>query len=330
MKIVIPDDVTRTYTGSAEVDRLRATGTVEIHTTRAANEDELAQRIGDADIVVSFRPAFTRFPAGVIRRCPSLRLICISGTGVEDVDVTEATARGIAVANVVGSADQAVAELAIALMFDVARHVSAQDRAIRDGAWQAQEGIELGGKTLGIVGLSAIGSVVARIGNALGMRVLSWSRNNDPARARAVGATAASLDEVLAQADFLSLHLRLFPELRGFLDQAKFARMKPGAILINTARGELVDDTALVAALSSGRLRGAGLDVFSQQPLPPEHPLRGLANVVMTPSAGWNTADASYRMIVQSIDNVLGFIAGRPINIVNAAALSRPAQGETP
>jgi len=325
MKIVIPDDVTRTYSGSDATDSLRALGPVEIHTEWAGDADELAARIRDADIVVSFRPAFTKFPAAVIRQCPALKLICISGTGVEDVDVAEATARGIAVANVAGSGDQAVAELCIALMFDVARQVSAQDRAIRDGAWRGQEGIELHGKTLGIVGLSAIGSIVARTANALGMTVLSWSRNNDPARAQAVGATASELDTVLAQADFLSLHLRLFPELRGFLDRARLGRMRPGAVLINTARGELVDDAALIEALSNGRLRGAGLDVFSQQPLPMDHPLRGLANVVLTPSSGWNTTDASNRMIARSIDNVLAFAAGRPINIVNASALSQRA-----
>jgi len=325
MKIVIPDDVTRTYSSADATASLKALGPVEIHTERAGDAEELAARIRDADIVLSFRPAFTKFPAAVLRQCPALKLICISGTGVEDVDVAEATARGIAVANVAGSGDQAVAELCIALMFDVARQVTAQDRAIRDGAWRGQEGIELAGKTLGIVGLSAIGSIVARTGKALGMNVLSWSRNNDPARAAAVGATASELDTVLAQADFLSLHLRLFPELRGFFDRARLARMKPGAVLINTARGELVDGAALVEALSNGRLRGAGLDVFSQQPLPMDHPLRGLANVVLTPSSGWNTADASIRMIARSIDNVLAFAAGRPINIVNASALSQRA-----
>ncbi|MFI4988993.1 MAG: 2-hydroxyacid dehydrogenase, partial [Alphaproteobacteria bacterium] len=177
--------------------------------------------------------------------------------------------------------------------------------------------IELAGKTLGIIGLSAIGRALATLASGIGMSVLSWSRNNDPARARAVGASATTLAEVLATSDFVSLHLRLFPELAGFLGAKELARMKPGAILINTARGELVDEAALLAALSSGRLRGAGLDVFARQPLPPDHALRRLPNVVMTPASGWNTADASRRMISQSIDNVLAFIAGRPINVVN-------------
>jgi phosphoglycerate dehydrogenase-like enzyme len=138
---------------------------------------------------------------------------------------------------------------------------------------------------------------------------------------------ASSLDAVLGQADFLSLHLRLFPELRGFLGKSQLAAMKPGAILINTARGELVDEAALIEALRTGHLRGAGLDVFAQQPLPPDHPFRDLPTVIMTPSTGWNTRDASQRMIARSIDNVLGFAAGKPINIVNASALAEAAQG---
>jgi phosphoglycerate dehydrogenase-like enzyme len=137
-----------------------------------------------------------------------------------------------------------------------------------------------------------------------------------------VGATAVELDQLLAESDLVSLHMRLFPELAGFFDQAKFARMKRGAIFINTARGELADERALQAAIEQGQLGGAGLDVFAAQPLPPEHPLRNLPNVVLTPASAWNTVDASRRMIRQSIDNVLAFIAGQPINVVNAAALA--------
>ena len=320
-RVVIPDDVIGSFARSPETDRLRAVADLTIHSAVLTGEDDLAQRIGDAEIALSFRPAFTKFPAHVIDACPRLRMICISGTGVEDVDVAAASRRAIAVTNVVGSGNQAVAELAMALMFDVARHVSAQDRAIRGGAWQSSEGIELVGKTLGIIGLSAIAQCLAKLASGMGMRVLSWSRNNDAARAAAVGASAAAFEEVLAAADFLSLHVRLFPQLVGFIGAKELARMKPGAIFINTARGELVDESALVAALSSGRLRGAGLDVFAQQPLPPDHPLRRLPNVVMTPATGWNTQDASMRMIGQSIDNVVGFIAGEPINVVNAAQL---------
>jgi phosphoglycerate dehydrogenase-like enzyme len=322
MKVVIPDDISSTFERSAETQRLRAVVEVAIHPSHVASPDDLATRIGDADVVLSFRPAFTRFPASVIAGCPNLKLICISGTGVEDVDVAEASRRGIAVANVVGSSNRAVAEHALALMLAVSRRVVSQDRAIRDGQWQAEQGFELGGKTLGIVGLSAIAKHLVPLGASIGMRVISWSRDNDPERARAAGATAVAFEQVLAESDVVSLHVRLFPQLVGFFGAREFARMKPGAILINTARGELVDESALEAALTSGRLRGAGLDVFARQPLPVDHPLRRLPNVVMTPASAWNTVEASARMIRQSIDNVLGFVAGRPVNVVNAAALA--------
>jgi D-3-phosphoglycerate dehydrogenase len=286
-------------------------------------EADLINRVRDANIILSFRPAFTRFTFEVIRECHRLQFICIAGAGVEDVDVDYATKRGIAVGNVVQKGKRAIVEHCIALMFDVARQVASQDREIRSGIWHAYQGVELGGKTLGIIGLSAIAQELAPLAKAIGMNVISWSRNNDPMRAAAVGAKAVSLDEVLAQSDILSLHLRLFPELKGFLDAKKFAQMKPGAILINTARGELVDENALIAALSSGNLRGAGLDVFTQSPLPPNHPLLGLSNVVMTPSSAWNTVESSQRMVRRSVDNVLGFIAGQPVDIVNAAALGQ-------
>jgi D-3-phosphoglycerate dehydrogenase len=329
MKIVIPDDITGAYGGSDETARLRAAGEVEIFASRPADPADLAARVRDADIILSFRPAFTRFPAAVINACPRLKMICISGTGVEDVDVAEATRRGIAVANVAGSSNRAVAEHALALMLDVARRVAAQDRAIRAGSWSAQQGIELGGKTVGIVGLSVIAQNLTPLCNGIGMRVLSWSRNNDAARARAAGATAVELDRLLAESDVVSLHMRLSPQLAGFFDGSKFAKMKRGAIFINTARGELVDDGALAAAIESGHLSGAGIDVFAQQPLPTDHPFRKLPNVVMTPASAWNTVDASSRMIRQSIDNVLGFISARPINVVNAAALAAATNGES-
>jgi D-3-phosphoglycerate dehydrogenase len=322
MKIVIPDDITNAYSGSAEIKRLQAAADTQIFNTHIANADDLIARVRDADVVLSFRPAFTRFPATVINACPKLRMICISGTGVEDVDVAEATKRGIAVANVVGSGNRAVAEHALALMLDVARRVTDQDRAIRSGTWSAQQGIELGDKTIGIVGLSAIAQNLAPLCNGIGMRVLSWSRNNDPERARASGAQAVALDDLLKESDVVSLHMRLSPPLVGFFGKDMFAKMKRGALFINTARGELIEEAALAAAIESGRLRGAGLDVFSTQPLPPDHAFRKLPNVVMTPASGWNTVDASARMISQSIDNVVGFLDRRLLNVVNAAALT--------
>jgi D-3-phosphoglycerate dehydrogenase len=318
--VVIPDDIANRYSGHPEeLGRLQVLADVTVHGDRPSHE-ALAERIRDADVVLSFRPAFTRFPRSVIEGAHRLQFICIAGAGVEDVDVDYASSRGVAVGNVVGNR-RALAEHCLALLFAVSRRVAEQDRAIRHGIWQPLQGVELGGKTLGIIGLSATAREFAPLARALGMEVLSWSRDNSAERAAAVGAIATPLDEVLARSDVVSLHLRLFPELVGFLGRERFAQMKPGAILLNTARGELVDDAALVDALQSRKLRGAGLDVFTQMPLPPDYPLLALENVVMTPSCGWNTVDSAQRILGRSIDHVLAFLRGEPVSIVNMAAL---------
>ncbi len=319
--IVIPDDINGSFAGSPELARLQAIAQVELHQDRPQDEAALAARIKDADVVLSFRPAFTRFPQQVLQAAPRLRMVCISGTGVEDVDVKVATSRGIAVANVVGSSNQAVAELCMAFMFMLARHVGRQDQIIREGGWEAQEGIELRGRTLGIIGISGISTELIRMARGIGMEVLTWSRNNDPARAKALGATAVSFDEVLSRSHVVSLHVRLNDETRNMIGAAEFATLQPGTLFINTARGGIVDELAMAAALKSGRLGGAGLDVFAETPLPAGHPLLTLDNVVMTPVSAWNTVDASQRMIGLSIDNVVGYLTGSPRNVVNSEVL---------
>jgi phosphoglycerate dehydrogenase-like enzyme len=320
-KIIIPDDINGTFQSSPNLSKLRSLAQVEIFGSRASNDDELIERIRNANVILTFRPAFTKFPKPVLDGAPNLRMVCVSGTGVEDIAVSAATARGIAVANVVGPSNRAVAEQCLALLFAVARSIPAQDRAIRRGEWKAMQGIELGGKVLGIVGVSGISSELAPLARALGMTVISWSRNNDPARAAAIGSQAVALDELLASADVVSLHVRLNDATRNMLAANQFARMKRGAILINTARGGLVDEDALVSALKSGQVSGAGLDVFAQEPLPADHPFLTMENVVMTPVSAWSTVDASARMINQSIENVAQFLSGTPINVVNPAAL---------
>ena len=319
--VVVPDDIGGSFQSAPNIERIKAIAAVTFHRARAAGESELADRIRDADVVLSFRPAFTKFPKSVLDRAPHLRMICISGTGVEDVDVRHATARRIAVANVPGPSNLAVAEHCLALLFAVARAVPAQDRAIRRGEWTALQGVELGGKTLGIIGVSGISSALAPLARGLGMNVISWSRNNDPARAAAIGSKAVAFEELLATADVISLHVRLNDETREMIGAVQLSRMKRGVILLNTARGGVIDESALMRALDSGHVAGAGLDVFAQEPLPADHPFLKRESVVMTPVSAWSTVDASARMINQSIENVVRFLAGTPVNVVNPAAL---------
>ena len=320
--IVVPDDIGRAFKSSATIGRLSKNAALIFYEERAKDEAELIERIRPANIVLSFRPAFTKFPKSVLDGAPNLRMICSSGTGVEDIAVSEATARKIAVANVPGPSNRAVAEHCLALLFSVARAVPSQDRVVRRGEWKAIQGIELGGKTLGIVGVSGISSELAPIARGLGMNVISWSRNNDAGRAAAIGSQAVSFDELLASADVISLHVRLSDETRNMMGAPEFARMKRGAIVINTARGGLIDEDALVHALNSGQVAGAGLDVFAREPLPAGHPFLTMENIVMTPVSAWSTVDASARMINQSIENVAQFLAGAPVNVVNPSALS--------
>ena len=319
--VVAPDDIGRSFKSSPNIGRIKDIATVAFHEQRASSEDELIERIRGANVILSFRPAFTKFPKPVLEGAPNLRMICISGTGVEDVALSDATARRIAIANVPGPSNRAVAEHCLALLFAVARSVPAQDRAIRSGQWKALEGIELGGKTLGIIGVSGISSELAPLARGLNMKVISWSRNNNAARAAAIGSRAVSLDELFTTSDVISLHVRLNDATRHMIGDGQFDRMKRGAIIVNTARGGVIDETALLRALQNGQVAGAGLDVFAREPLPPSHPFLTMDNVVMTPVSAWNTLDASARMINQSIENVVQFLSGTPVNVVNPAAL---------
>jgi D-3-phosphoglycerate dehydrogenase len=319
--VIVPDDIGGSFRSSPNIERIKNIAAIAFHEQRASREAELIERIRGANVILSFRPAFTKFPKRVLDGAPNLRMVCISGTGVEDVAVSEATARKIAVANVPGPSNRAVAEHCLALLFAVARSVPAQDRAIRNGQWKALQGIELSGKTLGIIGVSGISSELAPLARGLGMKVISWSRNNDAARAAAIGSHAVPLDELLTASDVISLHVRLDETTCHMIGEAQLARMKRGAIIINTARGSVIDEAALLRALQSGHVAGAGLDVFAQEPLPSNHPFITMDTVVMTPVSAWSTVDAAARMINQSIENVVQFLSGTPVNIVNPTAL---------
>jgi D-3-phosphoglycerate dehydrogenase / 2-oxoglutarate reductase len=242
----------------------------------------------------------TRFDEALLAACRSLKAIVFLGTGAASyIDLKAAERQGIRVRAYGGYGDQSVAEHAIALMFAAARKVAAMDRAIRAGDWQTLDSIELAGKTLGVVGTGGIGKAMARLGAGLGMRVIAWNRSGVPAD---LPCQAVGLDELLRQADVVSLHLVLNDATRGLLDAAKLGLMKPGAIFINTARGAIVDEAALVAALAAGRIGHAGLDVFAEEPLPAGHPLTRLDNVTLTAHAAFATREASERLLRMALE----------------------------
>ena len=245
-------------------------------------------------------------PTETVARCPDLKHVVFLGTGAASyMDVAALAARGIAVHLIKGYGDTAVAEHTIALMFAAAREIAPMDRGIRQGGWPINEGVQLAGKTLGLIGLGGIGREVARIGRGIGMRVIAWNRSP----ASDAGVEMVELDDLLARADVLSLHLVLGDETRGFLDAARFAKLKRGALFVNTARGALVDEAAFLAALADGTIRHAGLDVFHAEPLKADNPLAALPNVTLSAHSAFRTQEASETLLRRAIDIVRTLVA---------------------
>jgi D-3-phosphoglycerate dehydrogenase len=260
--------------------------------------DELPRVIGGYDIAIDDH---SYMPTELVAQCPQLKHIVFLGTGPASyMNVGEINARGIKVHIIKGYGDTAVAEHSIALMVAAGRDVARMDREIRAGTWTPHEGMQLRGKTLGVIGLGGIGREVARIGAGMGMEVIGWNRT----RRHDVTVAMVELDELLAHADVVSMNLTLGDETRGFLNAERIARMKKGAIFVNTARGALVDEAALLAALSSGHIRHAGLDVFHAEPLRADHPLTKMPNVTLTSHAGFRTLEASMTLLRRAIDIV--------------------------
>jgi len=232
--------------------------------------------------------------------CPVLKAIVFMGTGASSyIDLAAAERLGIKVRTISGYGDRSVAEHAVALMFAAGRKIAVMDRAIRDGTWETLDSIEFAGRTLGVVGTGGIGKQMVRLGDALGMTVIAWSRSGVPADLPCV---STELDDLMARADVVSLHLALTDDTRGLIDSRRISLMQPGGILINTARGALVDEKALVEALRSGQLGHAGLDVFADEPLKSAHALTGLPNVTLTAHAGFMTREASSRLLRMALD----------------------------
>jgi D-3-phosphoglycerate dehydrogenase len=240
-------------------------------------------------------------PTDLVERCKQLKHIVFLGTGPASyMNVAEVNALGIKVHIIKGYGDTAVAEHSIALMVAAARDVARMDREIRSGAWITHEGMQLKDKTLGVIGLGGIGREVARIGMGIGMNVIGWNRTKHAE----IAVPLVDIDELLAKSDVISMNLTLGDETRGFLDKTRIARMKPGVIYVNTARGALADEAALIAALKSGQIGHAGLDVFHDEPLKSDHPLAKMDNVTLTSHAGFRTLEASMTLLRRSIDIV--------------------------
>ncbi|HWF37438.1 MAG TPA: D-2-hydroxyacid dehydrogenase family protein [Candidatus Acidoferrales bacterium] len=284
------------------------------------DEERIVERLKPYQILVPIRER-THFTKRVLEHLPNLELLSLTGKNSGQVDLGAATAQGILVTQTEGSGATAI-EVTMALMLAMAHRVAQEDRAIREGLWQTGMGFDLAGKTLGVIGLGRIGSKIASFGNHLGMKVIAWSANLTAEKAAAAGAAYTPLDDLFRESDIITLHLRLSERTRGLVTARHISLMKPTACMVNTARGELMDENALVAALRDGRIRGAALDVFQTEPLPVNHPLRVLENVVLSPHMGYVSAESYDRFFRQAIDNVEAYLGGRvPAGAMNPEVL---------
>ena len=286
---------------------------VEFHDS-VADQDAVVARLAPFDVVVAMRER-TAFPRQVLERLPNLRLLVTTGARNASIDVRAAADHGITVCGT-GAHPTGTAELTWALILAVARHVPQEDAAVRAGAWQQTVGTDLAGAILGVVGLGRLGTKVATIGQAFGMDVIAWSQNLTEERAHAAGVRRVDKDELLATADVVTVHLVLSDRTRGLIGRSDLARMKRTAYLINTSRGPIVDERALIEALRDGTIAGAGLDVFDQEPLPAGHPLRELRRAVLTPHLGYVTATTYEVFYRDAVEDVAAFLAGAPVRVL--------------
>lgn len=314
MRIAILDDYQRIALSSADWTRLDAAEVVPFH-GHIPDTADLAAELRPFDVVVAMRER-TPFTAERIRLLPSLRLLVTTGMRNASIDVAAANAAGVTVCGTRGTPG-ATSELTWALILALVRHVPEEDRRIREGGWQQTVGFGLRGRTLGVVGLGNIGRRVAAVGRAFGMEVLAWSQHLTAAAAAEAGATAVAKEDLFETSDVITVHYKLSERSVGLVGARELGLMKPTAFLVNTSRGPIVDEDALLAVLRSGAIAGAGLDVYDEEPLPGGHPLRAAPRTVLTPHLGYVTDDGYRTFYGDAVEDIAAFAAGRPVRVLS-------------
>lgn len=313
MRVAVLDDYQRVARSLADWDRLADTAVVSF-SDHVADADDLVARLSGFDVVVAMRER-TPFPRSTLERLPELRLLVTTGPFNASIDVDAASSLGITVCGT-GGALWNTAELTWALILAAVRSLPAEDALLRAGGWQRTVGRTLHGSTLAVLGLGNLGSLVARYGVAFGMDVIAWSPNLTVDRCERVGAALVARDELFARADVLTVHLKLSERSEGLVGVRELALMKPTALLVNTSRGPIVDEHALATALECGALGGAALDVFSVEPLPPDHPLRRAPNTVLSPHLGYVTDDCYRIFYGDAVEDIAAWQAGKPVRVI--------------
>jgi phosphoglycerate dehydrogenase-like enzyme len=322
-RVAILDDYQNVARRMADWASLPAGTEVVVFPDHLSDPGAVAARLADFEAVIAMRER-TPFPKALLERLPKLKLLVTTGMRNASIDVAAALERKIVVCGTAGL-PYPTAELTWGLILALFRRIPAEDRATREGRWQISCGLGLNGKTLGVVGLGGLGSRVAKIGRAFEMDVITWSQNLTAARASEIGATLVTKDELLARSDVVSIHLVLGDRTRKLVGARELALMKPTAYLINTSRGPIVDEAALVAALRQGKLAGAGLDVYDEEPLPLDHPLRHLPSTVITPHLGYVTEEGYRIFYGQALEDVKAWLAGEPVRVLRPR---QPPRGE--
>ena len=318
MKIVILDG-RGLNPGDLSYDCIRQFGDVTLYESTQTTEQAIA-RIADSEIVLTNKVPITE---EILDACPSIRLICVLATGYNVVDCPACTRRGIAVTNVPTYGTAAVAQFTMALILELCHRIGLHDASVHQGDWCRRENfcywltpqMELAGKTLGILGFGRIGQAVGQLAKAFGMKVIAYSRTQQE-QGREI-ADYVDLDTLLTQSDILSLHCPLFPETEKIINAQSLSKMKPTAFLINTSRGGLVDEAALAHALTTGQIRGAAVDVVSQEPMHWDNPLRTCPNCILTPHIAWAPVESRQRLLDCVVENIRAFLEGTPQNVVN-------------
>ena len=326
IRVAVIDDWQNAAKGLIDWSRLQARADIVFFQRHfgADQEDEAVKLLGDFDVILLTRER-SRFSESLIAKLPRLKMLSCTGSRAPNVDLDAATRRGIICTLTSGGHSPApAAEMSLALLLAAARKIPAGDAAIRQGRFQegVPPGINLEGRTLGLVGLGRIGAYMARYGRALGMRVLAWSQNLTPERAKEAGAELVTKEQLFSESDAVSVHLVLGARSRGLIGAEDFARMKKSAIFVNTSRGPIVEEAALIAAIRSGRIVAA-IDVYNTEPLPPVNPFRDLPNTVLTPHMGFTTVEGLHAFYEPALENILAFLEGKPKNLMNPDVLKK-------
>lgn len=332
MRLAILDDFEAVALSLADWDGLGPEIKIDVYRDNIKDETALADRLRPYDILVIMRER-TRFPRSLIEKLPHLKLLVTSGERNLAIDLDACRACGITVCGT-GSSQSAAAELAWGLILSVLRKIPQLDRAVRNGRWGNGIGSRLMGKTLGVLGLGKLGFQVAQVGIAFGMKAIAWSQNLTSAKAAEAGVIRVDKDELFSAADIITIHVILSDRTRGLVGARELGLMKPSAVLINTSRGAVVDEKALIAALRENRIAGAGLDVFETEPLPRSHPFLELSNTVITPHVGYVTKEGFQLYFRHAREDVALWLAGKPVRILQpqdrAAAPAPPDAGSSP